>query len=144
MKSYKVRLDNPTLKTIVLNGNRDENIEILNLLSGGDISKDNYDDICEAPMRYSKGIAKHGKGLEYISTTTMKWRATGVTMVELPNLLNNFNIDISIISTTKYLCKSTCYNRANLLKNSIPYQDHLQQLQVTQVSFSTFSLNVIE
>jgi hypothetical protein len=49
----KVKLDKDTLHTILIRGIRDECLNLLNLMGGGDISQVEYDQICELCKIYS-------------------------------------------------------------------------------------------
>ena len=59
----KIKLDKPTLENIFLKGVREEWTELLNLMGGGDISCETFDNICELCRRYSRGIVKNIKSV---------------------------------------------------------------------------------
>jgi hypothetical protein len=65
-------LDKDTLQTILIRGIRDDCLDLLNLMGGGDISQIEYDHICELCKIYSQGTSKHGKGLRDISARITK------------------------------------------------------------------------
>lgn len=97
---FKIKLDKPTMRTILLKGIRDECVELLNIMGRWDISQEIYDDICDLFRRYSRGISKNHKDSWAISIRSMKSNSRGVTQSELGNLLDDFKTDIlsSIVS----------------------------------------------
>ena len=68
-------------------------MEILNLISGGDISKEDFKDIKEICRRYSIQLEK-GKTLQDLVLKEMKTAVGGVSWMELRNMLDNFKTDI--------------------------------------------------
>jgi hypothetical protein len=77
-----------------LKGLRDDCIEVLNLLSSGDVHQKPFAEIANYCRRYSRGQAKTGKGLrDYYSRNTKQSSGT-VTITKLGNLLEKFKIDI--------------------------------------------------
>ena len=59
----KIKLDKPTLKTLLLKGVKEECMEVINLMGGGDIPHANYDDIYKLCRRYCQGIDRNSKGV---------------------------------------------------------------------------------
>ena len=97
-KSGGAHLEEKTVRTVFLKGLRDEFIETLNLLSGGDIYKKCFVEIVKLCRTYSRSQAKVGRKLhDSLQDTTprhQKHASTAVTRVELGNLLKDFKIDI--------------------------------------------------
>ena len=97
-KSQGAHLEEKTVKTVFLKGLRDDCIETLNLLSGGDIYKKYFSKIAELCRTYSRSQAKVGRKLCDILRNTaprhQKPASTIFTRVELGNLLEDFKTDI--------------------------------------------------
>jgi len=84
---------------VFLKGLRDDCIETLNLLSGGDIYKKKFSEVIELCRTYSRSQAKVGKKLRELRDNSIdyvqkKTVANSVTRFELGNLLENFKTDI--------------------------------------------------
>ena len=88
----KQRLNNNTIRPILLRGIHDEYIDILNIMGSGDISQLPFEDICALCRKYSRSKAKSGKGIR--DARINKSSSGGATRVELGNLLENFKTDI--------------------------------------------------
>jgi hypothetical protein len=83
-----------TQRVFLLRGIRDECIEILNLMSGGDISQLEYDTIIDLCCRHSKGTSKTSRGPRDILARTDKTTRGGVTREKIRNMIENFKIDL--------------------------------------------------
>ena len=68
-----------TLKTLLLRTIRDEWIDLLNLMSGGDVYQLSFEEICETCKCISRGMER-----------VSKFYSTLVRQDELGNLLDNF------------------------------------------------------
>ena len=94
-KSKYNTLQEDTIRTLFLKGILEEYVEILNLMASGDVSHKSFEDITELCRKYSRSRAKAGKstreGPSRISRTA---GTSGITRVELGNLLENFKTDI--------------------------------------------------
>ena len=77
-----------------MKGLRDDCIEVLNLLSSGDVHQKPFSEIAYYCRRYSRGQAKTGKGPRDPFSRNTKQSSGTVTRTELRNLLENFKIDI--------------------------------------------------
>jgi hypothetical protein len=93
-KTKKFVLDTNTIRTIFLKGIRDECIEVLNLMSSGDVYQNPFADIAEYCKRYSHSQAKIGKSVRDPIRRTTKPTSGGVTRIKLGNLLENFKTNI--------------------------------------------------
>jgi hypothetical protein len=93
-KTKQFSLDTTTVRTIFLKGIRDGYIEVLNLMSSGDVYQNPFKDIVEYCKRYSSSQAKTGKSIRDPMSKTTKLTLGGVTRIELGNLLEKFKIDI--------------------------------------------------
>ena len=70
-------------------------MELLNIVGKGDISKDNFEGICDLFVQCSRGLARNRSGIR-----SVKGSSGGVTKVEVGNLLDNLKTDIlSTLST---------------------------------------------
>jgi len=82
------------LKTLILQGIKDEFLELLNLIGKGDAFQLSYDDVCDLCIRYSRGISKAGKNSREVSSffskSTTRTRDIGV---EINDLFEHFKID---------------------------------------------------
>ena len=72
-----------TLKVILLRGIRDGWIDVINLMGKGDISHLTYPEICNLCKRPRDSISRVNKSA-----------TSGVSRVDISNLLDNFKIDI--------------------------------------------------
>jgi ribosomal protein L44E len=77
-----------------LKGLRDDCIEVLNLLSSGDVHQKPFAEIADYCRRYSRGQAKTGKGPRDPFSRNTKQSSGTVTRTELGNLLENFKTKI--------------------------------------------------
>jgi hypothetical protein len=77
-----------------LKGIRDDCIEVLNLLSSGDVHQNPFAEIADYCRRYSRGQAKIGKALRDSFSINTRQSSGIVTRIELGNLLENFKINI--------------------------------------------------
>ena len=75
-------MDEDTQKTLFLKGIREECMEILNLMCGGDISQGTFRVVKELCRRYSKGLAK-GKIIQELGQRASRTTYGGVSSVEL-------------------------------------------------------------
>ena len=82
------RLDTNTQNTLFLKGVGDECMEILNLMSGGDIYQEKFMDIKELYRRYSRGLARV-KTLRDLGPRAMNTAIGGVSRIESGNILDN-------------------------------------------------------
>jgi hypothetical protein len=89
-KTKKISLDTTTVRTIFLKGIRDDCIEVLNLMSSGDVYQKSFADIAEYCKRYSRSQAKTGKSVRDPIGRPNKPAPGGVTRIELGNLLEKF------------------------------------------------------
>jgi hypothetical protein len=93
-KSKLFTTDPIVVRTVFLKGLRDDCIEVLNLLSSGDVHQKPFSEIADYCRRYSRGQAKIGKGPRDPFSRNTKQSSGTVTRTELGNLLENFKIDI--------------------------------------------------
>jgi hypothetical protein len=93
-KTKQFALDTATVRTIFLKGVRDDCIEVLNLMSSGDVYQNPFADIAEYCKRYSRSQAKTGKSVRDPIHKIVKPTSGGVTRIELGNLLEKFKTDI--------------------------------------------------
>jgi hypothetical protein len=89
-KTKQFSLDIGTIRTVFLKGVRDNCIEVLNLMSFGDIYQKPFADIAEYFKRYPRSQAKTGKSIRDPTNRIAKPTSEGVTRIELGNLLENF------------------------------------------------------
>jgi hypothetical protein len=89
------------VSTIFLKGIRDDCIEVLNLMSFGDVYQKSFTDIAEYCKRYSINQTKRGKCLRDPIRRTTKPGLGVVTRIELRNLLEKFKIEILNTINTK-------------------------------------------
>jgi hypothetical protein len=82
-------LDKDILKIIFLRALREDSLELLNMVGKGDISKSDFDTICELCIQCSRGAARQRQG-----TRITKPSDSGVTKIELGNLLEDLRTDI--------------------------------------------------
>jgi hypothetical protein len=73
---------------------RDDCIEVLNLISSGDVYQKPLADIVEYCKRYSRSQAKTGKSIRDPINKMAKPTSGGVMRIELGNLLEKFKTDI--------------------------------------------------
>jgi len=73
-----------------LKGIRDGCIEVLNLLSLGDVHQNPFAEIADYYRRYSRGQAKIGKAPRDSFSGNTRQSSGTVTRIELGNLLENF------------------------------------------------------
>jgi hypothetical protein len=93
-KSKLFTSDATVVRIVFLKGLRDDCIEVLNLLSSGDVHQKPFVEIVDYCRRYSRGQAKTGKGPRDPFSRNTKQSSGIVTRTELGNLLENFKIDI--------------------------------------------------
>jgi hypothetical protein len=93
-KMKQFSLDITTVRTIFLKGIMDDCIEVLNLMSSGDVYQNPFVDIAEYCKRYSCSQAKTGKSVRDPICRTNKPALGGVTRIELGNLLEKFKTNI--------------------------------------------------
>ena len=83
------------VRILFLKGILEEYVEILNLMTSGDVSHRSFEEITELCRKYSRSRAKVGRSVgEGASRTSRTTGTSGVTRIELGNLLENFNTDI--------------------------------------------------
>jgi hypothetical protein len=93
-KTKQFSLDTATVRNIFLKGVRDDCIEVLNLMSSGDIYKNPFAYIAEYCKRYSRSQAKMGKIIRDPTNIIAKPTSGGVMRIDLGNLLENFKKNI--------------------------------------------------
>jgi len=93
-KTKQFPLDTTTVRTIFLKGVRDDCIEVLNLMSYGDVYQNPFADIAEYCKRYFCNQAKIRKSVRDPTNKITKPTPGGVTRIELGTLLENFKTDI--------------------------------------------------
>jgi hypothetical protein len=101
-QKLKLFTTNPAVvRTVFLKGIRDDCIEVLNLLSSGDVHQNHFADIADYCRRYSRGQAKTSKASrDYFSRNTRQSSGT-VTIIELGNVLENFKTNILSTSSNQ-------------------------------------------
>ena len=82
------------VRTVFLKCLRDDWIEVLNLLSPGDVHQKPFSEIVDYCRRYSRRQAKIGKGPRDPFSRNTKQSSGTVTRTELGNLLEKFKTDI--------------------------------------------------
>lgn len=82
-------LDKDILKIILLQAFREDSLELLNIVRKGDISKEDFDTICEFFIQCSRGVARNKRGIR-----STKVSGGGVTKAKIGNLLDSLRIDI--------------------------------------------------
>ena len=95
-KSRYTNLQEDAIKTVFLRGILDEYVETLNLMAADDVSHKPFFDICELCRTYSRNRVKTGKNIikDPFRRTSKVVDSSGVTRVELGNLLENFKTDL--------------------------------------------------
>ena len=94
-KSKYNTLQEDAVRTIFLKGILDEYVEILNLMASGDVSHKSFEEITELCRKYSRSRAKAGKSTRESPSCISRTAGTsGITRIELENLLENFKTDI--------------------------------------------------
>jgi hypothetical protein len=86
-KTKQFSLDTATISTIFLKCIRGDCIEVLNLMSSGDVYQKPFADIAEYCKRYSHNQAKTGKSVRFPIGGTTKPALVGATRIELGNML---------------------------------------------------------
>jgi hypothetical protein len=87
-KTKKFSLDTTTVRTTFLKGVRDDCIEVLNLMSYGEVYQNPFADIVEYCKIYSCSQAKTKKSIRDPTNRIAKPTSGGVTRIELGNLLD--------------------------------------------------------
>lgn len=82
-------LDKDIQKIIFLRALREKYLELLNIVGKGDISKEDFDTICELCIQCSRGAARNKQGIQ-----TFEASSGGITKAEIGNLLDNLKTDI--------------------------------------------------
>lgn len=82
-------LDKDILKIILLWALREDSLHLLNIVGKWDISKENFETICDYCIKCSRGAAMSGQGVRSSKTSS-----GGVTKAEIGNLLDNLRTDI--------------------------------------------------
>jgi hypothetical protein len=93
-KSKLFTSDPAVVRTVFLKGLRDDCIEVLILLSSGDVHLFFFSKIADYCRRYARGQAKIGKGPRDPFIRNTKQISGTVTRTELVNLLENFKTNI--------------------------------------------------
>jgi hypothetical protein len=93
-KTKQFSLDTTRVRVVFLKGVRDDCIEVLNLMSYGDIYQEPFAGIAKYCKRYSRSQAKIGKSIRDPTKRIAKLTSGGVTRIELGNLLEKFKTDI--------------------------------------------------
>jgi len=83
-------LSDETTKNIFMRKILEEYIDVLNMMDSNDIYYLPFTDICNLCRKYSRNIAKSGKGIRDTFSRVTKSIARRVTRVELGNLLEYF------------------------------------------------------
>jgi hypothetical protein len=78
-RSKHRKLDMDIIKTIFLQGIKDESIDLLNLMGSGDVSHFSFERICDLCRNYSQSKEKSGKGPRDIIYRVTKSTIRGVT-----------------------------------------------------------------
>lgn len=92
LKKFKHnRLTPKSLKVVYLRGVNKECIDALNLMGGGDITQSTFDDIFKLARNFFRATPKKDRSSRFLPTTKT---STGVSRVELTNLLSNMKGDI--------------------------------------------------
>jgi hypothetical protein len=90
--SYKhatnCKLDDESLKLVLLRGVREDLMEALDLIVAGDIYQFTYDEIKYIFKNYSRETMRKGRGSKIISPSTSK-NTTRVTKAEIGNLIED-------------------------------------------------------
>jgi len=84
-------LDKDILKIILLQAFQEDSLELLNIVGKGDISKENFDTICELCIQCSRGFTRNKQVIR-----STKVFGGGVTKAEIWNLLDSLRTDILI------------------------------------------------
>ena len=82
-KSKLFTTDPVVVRTVFLKGLRDDCIEVLNLLSSGDVHQNPFSEISYYYRRYSRGQAKIGKAPRYSFSRNTRQSLGTVTRIEL-------------------------------------------------------------
>ena len=82
-------LDKDILKIIILKALREDSLQLLNIVGKGDISKENFETICDYCIKCSRGAPRGGQGIWSLKTSR-----GGVTNENIGNLLDNLRVDI--------------------------------------------------
>jgi hypothetical protein len=83
------------LKTILLEGVREDCLDMLNMLGKGDISKESYEDIVDLCKRCSRGSTRNNSATKDTTFSRVQKSSNGgATREKIGNLLENFKIDM--------------------------------------------------
>ena len=93
-KSKLFTTDLAVVRTVFLKGIRDDCIEVLNLLSSGDVHQKPFAKIADYCRRYLRGQAKTGKAPRDSFSRNIRQSSGTVTRIELGNLLEKFKTNI--------------------------------------------------
>ena len=94
-------LDKEILKLIMIQGMRDDCLDMLNLMRKGDISKEPLEDIIYLCLRSSRGSSRKISQTRDTSARIHKFSNGGVTREEIGDLFENFKMDILSSLTTQ-------------------------------------------
>jgi hypothetical protein len=94
-------LDKDISKKIMIQGMRDDYLDMLNLMGKWDISKEPLDEIIYLCLRNSRGSLRSRTQAQDTTTGIKKSTNGGVTRVEISNLFDNFKTDILRNLTTQ-------------------------------------------
>ena len=100
-KSKYHDLPDDAVMALLLKGNSEEYLQILDLMESGDISHKPFTEICEMCRNYLRSRAKTGKHVRDPYSRNLKKVSSGsITRVEIGNLLEKFKTNIlSIIGS---------------------------------------------
>jgi hypothetical protein len=94
-KSKYNDLQDEAIKTLFLKGVSDEYIDTLNLMASRDIYHKEFETLSELCRTYSRSRGKMEKSVrELVNKNTKVPTSSGVTRIELGNLLENFKANI--------------------------------------------------
>lgn len=91
-QSKQHSLNQNTIRTIFLQGIRDDYLDILNVMGKGDISNLPFNEIADLCQKYYRGRLKTRR--RDVSSKATKLAARGVTRAEIGSLLENFKTDL--------------------------------------------------
>ena len=91
LQRSKLKLDLNTIRTLFLRGLTDNARNNLNLLGQGDISQQNFDQICELCKKFSRNQYRSGRGTR---NRNRKTESTDAMIIGLENKMENMKIDI--------------------------------------------------
>ena len=91
LQRSKHKFDLSTIRTLFLHGLTDDARNNLNLLGQGDITQNDFDQICDLCKKFSRNQHRSGKG---IPNRNKKTESTDAMIIGLENKMNNMKIEI--------------------------------------------------